>query len=204
MAELDRPRHGIILGEEQRQGAALSLELVHGPEAPGQHLLLASPLGLQAPDVPLQALDLTLRFDDPAAERVDVPPLFGEGQLDGLELGEEGRLPLPGLGGLGPLFPELLLGLLEGALALAERSVIALLGRRRRHQERQDHQSQTDRARRHAGRTPLAISPPRAPRRPPPPTSTAISAGAKNVARGSPSVKDRSGSSVGSARRYTP
>src|SRR5918999_1797100 len=55
---------GVVAAQDQGQGRALSVDLVHDPEALGQGPLLAGPLALEAVDVAPKGADLGLHAPD--------------------------------------------------------------------------------------------------------------------------------------------
>src|SRR4030095_14834576 len=152
--------------------------------------LLARALALETDDVALELAHLRLGALDPPVEDGHLLALLAQAAGDRLELGEEPRLALSRVRGLGPLFLEPLLRLLERVLLVAEVSAVLLLLRRRRQGGGEDEEGAEGDPKHpgHATTRPRARRPPRPPSTAPPAISNRIWGTERNTARASPRV----------------
>src|SRR6266511_2243368 len=127
MAQADGLRDRVVARQKHGEGAALDLEPVHGPQALGEGIFLAGPLTLETDDVALKLAHLRLGALDPPVEDRHLLALLAQSPVDRLEVGEESHLALPRVRGLGTLFLEPLLRLLERMLLVAEVGAVLLL-----------------------------------------------------------------------------
>ncbi len=202
VAQADGLGHGIVAREQEGERAALRLQAVHGPESLAEPVFLSRPLDLESRDVALEVADLRLRPLDARVEDRHLTTLVREALVDGLQLGQERGLALARVGGLGALFLEPLLGLLERALLLTEVGGVFLRlrsrgGRGGEQQRRADDARARETA--HAVARPRARSPPRAPSTAPPAMRSRICGSERKTARARPRVRFRSGSRRGAA-----
>src|SRR5215510_5556923 len=198
MAELDGLRDRVIAREQDGQRPALGLQPVHGAEPLSHRVFLVGPLPLEAADVALELAHLVHRTPDARVEEGDLLPFLGEPAIDGLQLGEQARLTLACVRGLGSLLLEPLLRLLERVLLVPELPPVLLLPHRGQG-DAQHHEGDEGAPKHalHATARPRARRPPSPPRMAPPTIRSKICGSERNTARASPSVSWSSGSSFG-------
>ena len=205
VAKLDRLVHRVVAGEHDGQDPALGLQLVERAETPAEDVLLPGAAGLEPADLALQIRDVGLRATHAPVDRDHLLALLGEPLVDRLQLAQHARLALARVGRLQPLFPELLLGLLQVALLVADVGRALALGhlgpggrgseQGGRHREGQREPPGAG----HACARPRASRPPIAPSMVPAPMRASACSGERKVTRSRPMVTGSSGSRRGTA-----
>src|ERR1041384_1944430 len=136
------------------------MNLVHGPQAPGQGLLLPAALLFEPLTLPAKRCDVRLGLPDAAVEASDVALLVGQALLDPIELGEDRGLLLARLPRPPPLFPPFLLRPPPLPLLRLRRVVLLRLRQRVTGGQHADHRECGERAVRHDSERPRARKPP--------------------------------------------
>src|SRR2546425_11414473 len=195
------PLNGVLPAEDDRQHRALGVNLVNRAESAGQKLFLFRAIALESRDVAAKCRDLGLGTLDAVVEPCHIALLLGEPTLRVLDLGEQRRLPPPGLRGFFTLLLELVLGLLQLALLGLHRVVTLGLGADRERGDRDDDGKQQPAAPVHIALRPRASQPPNAPSAAPAARRRRTAEAGRNSRLGNPTVRLISGSSFGAASR---
>src|SRR5262249_44984828 len=120
MAQLKPPAHRVVAPQHDGHDPTPGPQLVESPQPAPPPLPPPGAARLRPADLALPLRDVALGPAHAAVQRRHLLALLGEPLVDGLELAQHAGLAPSGVGRLLPLLAELLLGLLQVALLVAE------------------------------------------------------------------------------------